>query len=58
LVKSTSFSERVSVAGAGEASLTADAVPACASSHNASVVKPTITASIQYCERTASLAWL
>ena len=27
---------------------------ACASSHSASDVKPTITASIQYCERTAS----
>ena len=29
--------------------------PACASSQSASDVKPTITPSIQYCERTASL---
>ena len=29
---------------------------ACDSSQSASVVKPTITASIQYCERTASRA--
>ena len=28
--------------------------PACASSHSASVVKPTMIPSIQYCERTAS----
>ena len=32
-------------------------VPACASSQSARLVKPTITASIQYCERTASLAF-
>ena len=30
-------------------------MPAWASSHSASVVKPTMIASIQYCERTASL---
>ena len=29
---------------------------ACESSHSARLVKPTITASIQYCERTASWA--
>src|SRR4051812_8360169 len=40
------------------ASDTFDAVPASASSHSASEVKPTITPSIQYCERTASLARL
>src|SRR4051794_14723111 len=40
------------------ASLTFDAAPASASSHSARLVKPTITPSIQYCERTASLARL
>src|SRR5437667_4681792 len=37
------------------ASATLSAVPASASSHSASDVKPTITPSIQYCDRTASL---
>ena len=31
--------------------------PACASSHSARLVKPTMIASIQYCERTASLGF-
>ena len=53
-VKSTM---RVETDGGGldeVASATLSAVPASASSHSASDVKPTITPSIQYWERTAS----
>ena len=43
-----------STSAAGRASARPHDVPACASSHSASVVKPIMIPSIQYCERTAN----